>query len=72
MNDHELLTQINGIGEQRANNLLNYFGSGERVAKSACRYWGEITNVDGFTEDEAKTLFDKMKDENVFHDLRGY
>lgn len=72
MNDHDLLTQIDGIGDDTANKLLNHFGSGKEVAQSACRYWGEITNVDGFTEERAKNLFHEMKDAEVFHDLRGY
>jgi len=72
MNDHELLTQINGVGDETANALLEYFGSGRKVAQSACRYWGEMTNVDGFTEGRAKALFDEMQDAGVFYDLRGY
>lgn len=72
MNDHELLTQINGIGDKTANDLLNHFGSGRKVAQSACRYWGELLNVDGFTEERAKNLFHDMKDAGVFKELRGY
>lgn len=72
MNDHELLTEIDGIGPETANSLLEHFGSGKEVAQSACRYWGELLEVDGFTEDRAKNLFYDMKDAEVFHDLRGY
>ena len=72
MKDIDLLTEIDGIGEKRAKALLMHFGSGREVAQSACRYWGEITDVRGFTEDEARDLFHKMKDANVFNDLRGY
>lgn len=72
MKDEELLTQIDGIGADKANNLLAHFGSGRKVAQSACRYWGEITNVDGFTEERAKNLFYDMKEAEVFEDLRGY
>lgn len=72
MNDHDLLTQIDGIGDDKANNLLNHFGSGRKVAQSACRYWGEIVEVDGFTEETAKNLFYQMKEAEVFEDLRGY
>lgn len=72
MQDHELLTQIQGIGTQTANDLLTHFGSGQKVAHSACRYWGELTNVDGITEDKARQLFHEMKDAGVFTDLRGY
>ena len=72
MSDHELLTQVDGVGPTGANKLLAHFGSGRKVAQSACRYWNEITKVDGFSESEAKQMFDKMRDANVFHDLRGY
>ena len=72
MNDHELLTNVEGIGDVRAEALLEHFEDGRKVAQSACRYWGEITNVPGFTEEEARDLFHKMKDAEVFHDLRGY
>ena len=72
MTDHELLTQIDGIGDERANRLLAHFGSGRKVAQSACRYWNELTKVDGISETEARGLFDKMQDAGVFYDLRGY
>ena len=72
MNDHELLTVVDGIGDVRATALLDHFDDGREVAQSACRYWGEITEVDGFTEDQARDLFHKMKDAGVFHELRGY
>lgn len=70
--DHELLTQIDGIGQEKANRLLAHFGGGREIAKSACRYWGELTNVDGISEGQAKNLFHAMKDAQVFHELRGY
>ena len=72
MNDHELLTAIDGVGDVRAAALLDHFGDGRKVAQSACRYWGEITKVDGFTEAQARGVFHKMKDAEVFHKLRGY
>lgn len=70
--DHELLTEIDGVGETRARALLRHFGEGSEVAKSACRYWHEITKVEGFTEASAKTMFDRMQEAGVFYDLRGY
>lgn len=70
--DSELLQEIEGIGPQRASSLLAHFGTGRKVAQSACRYWNEITKVDGFTEKEAREMFDKMQHAEVFHDLRGY
>ena len=72
MGDHELLTQIDGIGPQTATALLEHFGNGRKVAQSACRYWGELTDVDGITETRAKNLFHDMRDTGVFHELRGY
>ena len=72
MGDHELLTQIDGIGPQTATALLEHFGSGRKVAQSACRYWGELTNVNGISETKAKGLFHDMADAGVFHKLRGY
>lgn len=72
MNDTELLTQVDGIGPESAAALLDHFEDGSEVAQSACRYWGEITNVPGFTEDRARDLFHEMKDAGVFEDLRGY
>ena len=72
MNDANLLTEIDGIGTERANRLLAHFGSGRKVAQSACRYWGAIVEIDGFSESEAKNLFHKMTDAGVFYDLRGY
>lgn len=67
-----LLTEIEGIGTKQANRLLVHFGSGRKVAKSACRYWGELEEVDGITEEKARSMFDRMKEAGVFHDLRGY
>jgi len=72
MNDHNLLTAVDGIGDTRASALLVHFEDGQKVAQSACRYWGEITNVPGFTDEQARDLFHKMKDAGVFHELRGY
>lgn len=72
MNGMKLLIEVDGIGEDRARNLLFHFGSGRKVAQSACRHWGEITNVNGFTDEKAKTMFDRMIDAGVFYDLRGY
>ena len=72
MNDHELLTAVDGIGDMRATALLNHFDDGRKVAQSACRYWNELTKVDGFSETDARGMFDKMKDADVFHELRGY
>jgi len=72
MDAHELLTQVEGVGDDRATALLSHFGSGRKVAQSACRYWGEITKVYGFTDENAKTLFHRMKNAEVFEDLRGY
>ena len=72
MSDDELLTAVDGIGDVRATALLDHFGDGREVAQSACRYWGEITNVPGFTEAQARNLFHDMKDVGVFHELRGY
>lgn len=70
--DHELLTQVDGIGPGRATALLDHFDSGRTVAQSACRYWAELIEVEGISEAEARALFDKLHDADVFHDLRGY
>lgn len=70
--DHELLTQIEGISDHKATQLLEHFDDGSEVAKAACSYWGYLTDVDGISEENAKTLIDRMRDAEVFHDLRGY
>ena len=70
--DHDMLTEIEGVGPELANRLLGHFGSGQKVAQSACRYWGELVKVDGVSEEGARTMFDRMCDADVFHDLRGY
>ena len=72
MMDKDLLMKVEGVGPARASSLLDHFDDGKEVAQSACRYWGEITKVPGFTESEARDLFHKMKDAGVFHELRGY
>lgn len=68
----DLLTRIDGIGPDTANKLLAHFGSGRKVAQAACRYWGELVEVDGITEEKAREMFDQMLEADVFHDLRGY
>lgn len=70
--DHELLTRIDGVAPGTANQLLDHFGSGRKVAQSACRYWGELVEVDGVTEEKARSMFDRMHEADVFHSLRGY
>lgn len=72
MTDKELLMEVDGIGPKRAAALLDHFEDGRSVAQSACRGWGEITTVPGFTDEQARELFHKMTDAGVFHDLRGY
>jgi len=72
MTDKLLLMKVEGIGGMKAERLLTHFGSGSDVARAACNGWGQITNVEGFTDDTARDLFHKMKAAGVFHDLRGY
>lgn len=72
MNDHDLLTQIDGITPRTATALLDHFEDGREVAQSACRYWGALLDVEGITEERARNLFHDMQDADVFHDLRGY
>lgn len=72
MTDKQLLMEVDGIGGQIADRALYHFGNGRKAAQSACRYWNEWTKVDGVNEDMARDMFDRMKDAEVFHDLRGY
>lgn len=72
MTDKQLLMKVEGIAGTRAAALLNHFGSGHKVAQSACSNWNEITKVRGFSDDEARELFHKMKDAGVYDDLRRY
>lgn len=68
-NGHDLLTDVDGITDTKADALLTHFGHGYWVAQSACRYWGEIEKVHGFSEDAARTLFDRMQDADVWDAL---
>lgn len=68
--DHELLTAVEGVGPDLAERLLEHFGSGRKVAQSACRYWGELTDVDGVSEEKARSMFDRMHVAGVFEDLK--
>lgn len=65
----QLLLDVDGIGSGRADALLDHFGHGHWVAESACRYWGEVAKVEGFTEESARELFDKMQDAGVWDNL---
>lgn len=67
---HELLTKVEGIGSERANQLLNRFGSGYKVARRASSGWGAIRDMDGFSEEMAKTLFHRMRDAGVYEKLK--
>lgn len=71
MTGKELLLEVDGIGEGKADALLDHFGHAHWVAESACRYWGEIAKVNGFTEDAARNLFDAMQDAGVWDDLHN-
>lgn len=64
--------QIEGVGSVRAENLLEYFGSGSKIARAACSGWSELTNVEGMSEESSKGMFKRMIEAEVFHDLRGY
>jgi len=65
----ELLCRVDGLSQSKVDALLDHFGHGYWVAQSACRYWGEIAKIDGFSEDAAKSLFDKMQDADVWLEL---
>lgn len=67
---HELLTAIDGIGDDRADRLLEALGSGREVAVCACSAWSELAAVDGISEARARTLFDAMLEAEVYEDLR--
>ena len=71
MSDKDLLMQVDGIGEKRAEALLDEFGDGYNVASRALSGWGAIRDVDGFSEDTARDMFHKMREANVFEELRS-
>ena len=68
--EHDLLTRIDGIGPEMADRLLARFGSGREVASRASSGWGALTDVDGISEEAARSLFDRMRDAGVYEDLR--
>lgn len=70
--DRELLTEVDSIGSDRADTPLERFESGREVAKAAAYSWGRIAELDGFTDDSASTLFDRMLEAGVYKDLRNH
>lgn len=72
MNDRELLQRVDGIGPATADAALAHFEGGREAAQSACRFWNEWTKVPGVSERVARTMFDRMQEADVFHELRGY
>ena len=67
---YDLLTRVEGVGEERANTLLNHFDSGSNVAIAASHGWGEIAQLDGFSEESAQDLFHRMIDADVYDQLK--
>jgi ERCC4-type nuclease len=72
MSEKELLTSVDGIGAETAENALQHFDDGRKAAQSACRYWNEWTKVDGVSEDMARGMFGRMREAGVFYELREY
>lgn len=69
--DHELLTQVEGIGDERADRFLEAFGSGREVAMAASNNWAAIADVPGISIGAARTMFDRMQDAGVYEFPRG-
>ena len=65
-NGLDLLTQVEGIGEVRARALLEHFETHGAVCRAATSGWARITAVDGFTDESAKTLFDRLQAAGVY------
>lgn len=62
----DLLTQVEGVGETRARALLERFETHGAVCRAATSYWAAVAEVPGFTEERAKTLFDRLRDAGVY------
>jgi hypothetical protein len=66
---HELLTRVDGIGDERAAALLERF-DGSAVAGRAVSGWAALVDVPGISEDRARRLFDDLREAEVYEQLR--
>jgi hypothetical protein len=59
--DHQLLTQIDGVGDELATALLDAFGSQYGVQRAATNHWSSLVKVKGISEAAAAEFRDRME-----------
>lgn len=68
--EHQMLIQIDGVGNELASVLLDAFGSLYGIQQAAASHWGSLTEVEGISENVASGFFDRMSDAGVMDAAR--
>jgi|AntDeeMetageno50_2_1112565.scaffolds.fasta_scaffold02185_3 hypothetical protein len=63
--DHKILTQIDGVGDELVTKLLDRFGSPYGVQQAAAKEWETLTEIEGISEAAAVEFHDRMLEAGV-------
>lgn len=63
--DHGILTQIDGVGDELAAELLDRFGSRRGVQLAAAKEWETLTEIEGIGKSVAAEFHDRMLEADV-------